>query len=231
MNPGSPPQPHPAATRKATLIVPLIAAVGLLVSPVRAEDVAIQCANLIYGMNHTSRCFSDEFLSAAQKETTIPTERRFKSVQLASDELFQYPFVVMTGETSFFFSPKERTNLESYLRKGGFLLASAGCSNKDWDRSFRMEMRKIFGDEALQTITPEHPVFRTVHTIEKLNLQHPGEDAKLEGLTLNGKVVAIYSKHGLNDTSNTVGCCCCGGNEVTNSLEVNVNIFVYALLH
>ncbi len=231
MNPGSSPHPHTTATRKPPLIVHLIAAVGLLVSPVMAEDVAIQCANLIYGMNHTSRCFSDEFLSAAQKETTIPTERRFKSVRLASDELFQYPFVVMTGESSFFFSPKERTNLESYLRKGGFLLASAGCSNNDWDRSFRMEMRKIFGDEALQTIAAEHPVFRTVHTIDKLNLHHPGEEAKLEGLTLNNKVVAIYSKHGLNDTVNTVGCCCCGGNEVTNSLELNVNIFVYALLH
>ena len=29
----------------------------------------------------------------------------------------------------------------------------------------------------------------------------------------------------------TEGCCCCGGNEIENSLEVNVNILVYALLH
>ncbi len=31
---------------------------------VRAKDAAVQCANLIYGGTHTSRCFSDEFLSA-----------------------------------------------------------------------------------------------------------------------------------------------------------------------
>lgn len=223
-------KPH-TATPTANLLILMLAAIWLAAAPARAEDVAIQCANLIYGMNHTSRCFSDEFLSAAQKETTIPTERRFKSVRLGSEELFQFPFVVMTGESSFFFSPKERNNLEAYLRKGGFLLASAGCSNSEWDRSFRTEMRKIFGDDALSRIEPEHPVFRTVHTIEKLTLQHPGDEAKLEGLTLNGKVVAIYSKHGLNDTANTFGCCCCGGNEITNSLELNVNIFVYALLH
>ncbi len=213
------------------VVLVTVGVVLLGVPPVSAEDVAIQCANLIYGMNHTSRCFSDEFLSAAQRETTIPTERRFKSVRLASDELFLYPFVVMTGESSFFLNRKERTNLEAYLRKGGFLLASAGCSNSEWDRAFRTEMRRIFGEDELLPIEPEHPVFRTVHRIEKLHLQQPGEEARLEGLTLNGKIVAIYSKHGLNDTANTFGCCCCGGNELTNSLEVNVNIFVYALLH
>lgn len=212
----------------------LLAALVLLTMPTVGgitKDVAIQCANLIYGVSHTSRCFSDEFLSAAQRETTILTERRFKSVRLNSDELFEYPFVVMTGESFFMLSATERKNLEDYLRKGGFLLASAGCSNSDWDRGFRNEMNRIFGSDALQSIEPTHPVFRTVHKIDKLKLNHPGEEAKLEGIALNGKLVAIYSRHGLNNTANTHGCCCCGGNELTNSLEINVNILVYALLH
>ncbi len=195
------------------------------------NDVAIQCANLIYAVSQTSRCFSDEFLSAAQRETTILTERRFKSVRLDSEELFEYPFVVMTGEAFFLLSATERKNLEDYLRKGGFLLASAGCSNSDWDRGFRNEMNRLFGENALQAIDLSHPVFRTVHKIEKLQLNHAGEEAKLEGVELNGKLVAIYSRHGLNNTANTHGCCCCGGNELTNSLEINVNILVYALLH
>jgi len=41
--------------------------------------------------------------------------------------------------------------------------------------------------------------------------------------------VAIYSRHGLNNTANTHGCCC-GGNELTNSLEVNVNTLMVLLL-
>jgi hypothetical protein len=44
-------------------------------------------------------------------------------------------------------------------------------------------------------------------------------------------MVMIYSPHGLNDTAHTEGCCCCGGNEIVNSLDVNVNILVYALMH
>jgi len=199
---------------------------------VLAKENVIQCANLIYGGTHTSRCFSDEFLSAVQKPTTIATERHFKSVKLDSDELFQHPFVMMTGESAFHFTSGEREKLKTYLASGGFLLASAGCSNKEWDRSFRREMTTLFDTNALKTVEMSHPLFRTVHTIEKLELSHASaEEARLEGIELDGKMVVVYSPHGLNDTAHTEGCCCCGGNEIQNCIRVNINILVYALLH
>ena len=206
----------------------LVLAVGL---PVFGGSGAIRCANLIYGGTHTSRCFSDEFLAAAQRQTTIPTERRFKAVKLGGDELFKYPFVVMTGESAFHLTAGERKNLKKYLSEGGFLLASAGCSSKEWDRAFRREMRRVFGQGCLTKIPMSHPVFATVKRIPKLKLSHGHESPQLEGLQIDGKIVAIHSRHGLNDTAHTEGCCCCGGNEIRNSLEVMVNIFVYALMH
>jgi hypothetical protein len=212
--------------KAVTLLVVMGSAVAGL-----AGDGAIQCANLIYAGTQTSRCFSDEFLSAVQRETTIATERRFKSVKLDSEELFQYPFVVMTGESDFFFSRRERDNLKKYLESGGFLLASAGCSNKAWDRAFRREMKTIFGEEALSKLSMEHPIFRTAHTIEKIELSHPAGEPALEGFECNGKIVVVYSPHGLNDTAHTEGCCCCGGNEIRNAMQLNVNILVYALMH
>ena len=50
-------------------------------------------------------------------------------------------------------------------------------------------------------------------------------------MTHNGKLVVVYSSDGLNDTSHTEGCCCCGGNEIQNSMEINANTLAYALLH
>ncbi|MDD5349325.1 MAG: DUF4159 domain-containing protein [Chthoniobacteraceae bacterium] len=196
-----------------------------------AKECAIQTANLIYGGTHTSRCFSDEFLSAVQRQTTIPTERRFKSVKLASDELFQFPFIIMTGEADFHLTAKERENMRRYLTSGGFLLASAGCSNKDWDRAFRREMKIILPEHPLRELPPDHLIYRTVKKIDKLALTHGGEPARLTGIDYNGKTMVVYSPHGLNDTAHTAGCCCCGGNEIGNSLEMNVNILVYALLY
>lgn len=208
-------------------LLALFAALGVA----NARQGAIQCANLIYGGNHTSRCFSDQFLSEVQKKTTIPTERRFKKVKLSSKELFSYPFVMMTGESNFFLSKKERENLRDYLSNGGFLLASAGCSNKEWDRSFRREMKAIFEEDALEDIPMEHSLFSMVSDIEKLELAKPTSEARLQGVRKYDKFVVVYSSHGLNNTANTEGCCCCGANEIENSLDVNVNILVYALLH
>ena len=191
----------------------------------------VQCANVIYAGNKTSRCFSDAFLNTLQQKTTIVTERRFKTVKLDAKELYDFPFLVMTGEGDFRLLQAERENLAKYLLNGGFLLASSGCSSKEWDDAFRREMRTLLPATPLKAITPDHALFRTVFKIEKLDLAKSSGTAALEGLEVNGKLVVVYSRHGLNDTHNSTGCCCCGGNEIRNSLEMNVNIVAYALLH
>lgn len=219
--------------RQIRIPIVLLTMACLFASPPtsNSKDGVIQCANLIYAGTKTSKCFSDQFLSEMQQKTAIPTERRFKTVKLSSDELFDFPFVIMTGESSFFLTESERENLKLYLENGGFLLASAGCSNKDWDQSFRLEMKKIFGEKSLAEIEKDHPMFRTVYTIEKLALSKSSGYATLEGVEVKGKMVVVYSEEGLNDTGNTTGCCCCGGNEIKNSMEMNANILAYALLY
>ena len=51
-----------------------------------------------------------------------------------------------------------------------------------------------------------------------------------QGVSLDGRLGVLYSQDGLNDTSHTQGCCCCGGNELTNSEKITVNVLAYALL-
>jgi len=204
---------------------------ALITAPLLPAEEGVQCGNLIYGGTQTSRCFSDEFLSAVQRETTIKTDRRFKSVKLASDELFDFPFVVMTGEADFHLTAKERENLKRYLENGGFLLASAGCSSKKFDQAFRRELRAVFPSMDLVALPKSSPIFRTVYEIDELHLKSAAPEPELQALDLNGKTVVIYSSHGLNNTANAPGCCCCGGNEIKNSMEMNVNILAYALLY
>ena len=175
--------------------------------PLLAKEGAVQCGNLIYAGTKTSRCFSDEFLSRVQQKTSIKTERRFKPVKLAGEELFQFPFVIMTGEDDFNLTAKERVNLKKYLENVGFLLASPGCSNKSWATAFQREMKRVFGKDALKDVSMKHALFQTVDTIKKLPLKYGG-DSKLQGITLNGKLVLAFAADGLNDTSNTEGCCC-----------------------
>lgn len=192
---------------------------------------AVACANLIYAGTRSSVCFSEQFLSALARDTTISPARKFKPVKLADKELFRYPFAIMTGEGGFTLTESERVSLRRYLERGGFLLASAGCSSAQWNDSFRQEMRIIFPDLKLQDIALDHEIFHTVYDIKKLKTTHgAAADAKLQGLTIAGKIVVVYSSDGLNDTSTMHGCCCCGGNEIGNSQQVNANILAYALL-
>jgi len=191
----------------------------------------LQCANLIYAGSKSSVCFSEKFLSTITKETNCQPQQKFTQVRLAKDDMFKFPFAIMTGEGAFKLLEKERQVLKSYLTRGGFLLASAGCSSKEWDRSFRQEILKIFPDKKMQNITLAHPIFHSVFDISQIKLKKGGK-THLEGLVIDGKIVMIYSSEGLNDTGNSgKNCCCCGGNEIKNSQEINVNIFTYALTH
>ena len=190
----------------------------------------VQVANLVYAGIKSSHCFSDHFLVKAQKESSISTSRRFHAVKLGSDELFSFPLVIMTGEGVFQLPDRERENLRRFVERGGFLLASAGCSSSDWDRSFRREMARVFADFPLRPLGMDHPVFHTVYDIKELKAKH-GKPKPLEGITIGGRLGVIYSQDGLNDTAHTQGCCCCGGNELTNAVQINVNILAYALLY
>ncbi len=203
----------------------------LMVLPAAAKEGAVECGNLIYAGTKTSECFSDEFLTTVQQKTSIATERRFKPVKLASDELFRFPFVIMTGEGEFVLTRKERENLKKYLENGGFLLASASCSSKDWGRAFEREIKRLFGAGCLESISLDHAMFRTIFQVKELKLSKSSGRSEIRGVSRNGKLVVAYSPDGLNDTAHTEGCCCCGGNEIRNSLQINANILAYALLH
>ena len=197
----------------------------------QAKEGAVECGNLIYAGTKTSKCFSDEFLTTVQQKTSIATARRFKPVKLASEELFKIPFVIMTGEGDFTLTAKERKNLKKYLQNGGFLVASPSCSNAEWAAAFEREIRRLMGKEALKDIPMKHEIFRTVFNIKNLKLAKSAGEARLRGVVHNDKIVVVFSSDGLNDSSNAEGCCCCGGNEIGNSLEMNANILAYALLH
>jgi len=192
-------------------------------------DGIVQVANLVYAGVKSSQCFADHFLILAEQESAISTSRRFHSVKTSSDELFDFPLVIMTGEGDFQLTDAERNHLRQYVERGGFLLASAGCSSSEWDRSFRREMSTVFPQRPLESLAIDHPVFNTVYRIEKLEAKH-GTPRPLEGISFDGRLGVLYSQDGLNDTAHTSGCCCCGGNEITNCEKVNVNILAYSLV-
>lgn len=92
----------------------------------------------------------------------------------------------------------------------------------------------VFTDAALTPLEMSHPVFHTVTDINEITLSHgnpTGKACRLEGISFGGRLGVLYSQDGLNDTQHTHGCCCCGGNEIVNCLDINVNVLAYALTY
>ena len=181
-------------------------------------DGIVQVANLVYAGTKSSRCFSDHFLIKAEKETCdlhqppLPcreaVERQHLRVSAADhDRRGRLPACPTA----------ERESLRRYVERGGFLLASAGCSSTEWDRAFRREMATIFPNHPLQAIDMSHPMFHTVYDIKELHTTHGGSPRPLVGVSIGGRLGVVYSQDGLNDTPHTTGCCCCGGNELENA--------------
>lgn len=199
-------------------------------TPVRSDLSLLQCGNLIYSGNKSSVCFADRFLTDVAEQTNLRVNKRFCPVRLDADGLFDFPFCVMSGNENFALTQKERQLLRKYLTQGGFLLVSPGCSDEKWDKSFRQEIKLCLSEYPLQKIPMTHPIFSIVNPIPRLVEKH-GKPVSLEGLEINGRLVLVYSKEGLNDVENAKGCCCCGGNEIQNPAKVNVNVFTYAVLY
>ena len=196
------------------------------------DSSLIRCANLTYANGKTAKCFASAFLTEIGKRTHIKAAPEFADVHLESADLFKHPFAVMSGAGSFTLSGAQRKNLRDYLTRGGFLVASPGCSDRAWGQSFKREIREVFPSVKLRTLDTKHPVFQTVFKINKLVGKRAGSTPTLQGLELDGRIVLIYTDDGLNDTANAGGkCCCCGGNEIRNAKQVNVNLLAYALTH
>jgi len=206
------------------------AAIAKAADAPNADLTRLQCGNLVYSGGKSSVCFADKFLTDVRAKTNLNVGTNFVPVRLDSDNVFNFPFCVWSGEGDFTLTKKDRDNLRRYLLNGGFILSSPGCSDVAWDKAIRRELKLILPDKQLVKLPMTHPIFNVVHKITRLTDKHGGQTF-VEGIEVNGRLVVAYSKDGLNDVENAKGCCCCGGNMIMESVAVNVNVFTYAVLY
>ncbi len=81
-----------------------------------------------------------------------------KVIKLTDAELPDFPFIYMTGHGNVKFSEREIDNLREYLLKGGFLYCD---DDYGLDKSFRKEIKRVFPDQELVELPPEHDFFNT----------------------------------------------------------------------
>ena len=85
--------------------------------------------------------------------------------------------------------------------RGGFVLASAGCSNRAWGDSFIAVMDELYGDDALTPIDTGHALFHTLYDIDTIEVRRSTGGPALYGLEVDGRMRLVFTPIGLNDTA------------------------------
>jgi hypothetical protein len=115
------------------------------------------------------------------------------TVDVGSADIFNLPFVHMTGHGNVFFSPSDVQNLRNYLSSGGFLHID---DNYGLDPFIRREMKKVFPDQDFIELPFNHPIFHTVFQfnegLPKIH-EHDNKPPQGFGLFINGRLVCFYT--------------------------------------
>ncbi len=117
----------------------------------------------------------------------------YATVEVGSAELFNYPFVHMTGHGNVVFSDAEADNLRNYLIGGGFLHID---DNYGMDPFVRPAMKKVFPDLQFVELPFEHEVYHQEfdfkNGLPKIHL-HDDKPPQGFGLFWEGRLVCFYS--------------------------------------
>ena len=170
-------------------------------------------------------------LSEIRKRTSLPVRDREQVVTLTSPDLWDVPFLHMTGHGNVLFSDEEVAILREYLENGGFLHAD---DNYGMDESFRREIARVFPDHPLVEVPLGHPVYRIIYHmprgIPKIH-EHDGKPAQGFGIFLGDRLAVFYSyQTDLGDGWEDAEVHDDPAETRELAIQMGVNLFVYSVL-
>lgn len=116
-----------------------------------------------------------------------------ETVETGSTDIFQYPFVHMTGHGNVFFSEEDAENLRNYLISGGFLHID---DNYGMAPFLKKELKKVFPDKELTEIPPTHPIFNIKYKfpngLPKIH-EHDGKPPQAFGIFHEDRLILLFT--------------------------------------
>lgn len=129
-----------------------------------------------------------------KKNTAIEVdEPKFYTVDISSDEIYNYPFILLTGHGNIVFSESEVTRLRTYLERGGFIYAD---DDYGMDKAFRREIEKVFSGEQMKELPFDHKIYSSHFSfpngLPKIH-EHDSKPPQGFGYFINGRLCVYYT--------------------------------------
>lgn len=168
----------------------------LQISNLQAQNYPYKIAKLKYrggGDWYANPTALPNLIKFANKEVLTNIDPQEAVVDVASPEIFRYPFVYMTGHGNVVFSREDADNLRRYLEGGGFLHID---DNYGLDPFIRREIKKVLPNADWVELPFNHPVYSQKYKfsqgLPKIH-EHDGKPAQGFGLFHQGRLVVFYS--------------------------------------
>jgi len=129
----------------------------------------------------------------ANRELKTNIKKEQAIVEAGSPEIFDYPFVHMTGHGNVVFNNQEAENLRNYLLAGGFLHID---DNYGMDPFIRREIKKLFPNQELIEVPFDHPIYHQKfdfnNGLPKIH-EHDKKPPQGFGIFVNNRLVLFYT--------------------------------------
>jgi hypothetical protein len=116
-----------------------------------------------------------------------------QTVEVGSEDIFQFPLLHMTGHGNVFFSDADAENLRNYLISGGFLHID---DNYGMEPYITKELKKVFPDENLIELPSNHPIFNVAfkfpNGLPKIH-EHNGKRPQAFGIFHEDRLVLLFT--------------------------------------
>lgn len=174
----------------------LIFFLGTLLSLSSNKEYTVQIALLKYnggGDWYANPTALPNLIKFCNKNIQTNISETIENVEVGSIDLFNFPYVHMTGHGNVVFSINEAENLRNYLLGGGFLHID---DNYGMDPFIRPELKKVFPNHNLIELPSNHPIFNQKYNfpkgLPKIH-EHDNKRAQAFGIIVEGRLVCLYT--------------------------------------
>ncbi len=130
-----------------------------------------------------------EFCNTNLKTNINPQQA---TIEVGSPDIYNYPFVHMTGHGNVVFNSQETENLRNYLIGGGFLHIS---DNFGMDKFIRPQMKRVFPELDFVELPFSHPIYHQKfdfpNGLPKIH-EHEEKAPQGFGIIYQGRLVCYY---------------------------------------
>ena len=116
-----------------------------------------------------------------------------QTVEVGSSDIFQYPFLQMTGHGNVFFNEADAENLRNYLISGGFLHID---DNYGMQAYIVKELKKVFPNQELVELPVTHKIFNSAYKfprgLPKIH-EHDGKRPQAFGIFNKSRLVLLFT--------------------------------------